>query len=157
MKLIFLYQKESLPLPFGKRDIWMSVVSICISKHMLSSRIPQLHKYLLHISIVLASMLTLLTSAPALHSLQLTGFPPHTYSFSLYPCYSCWVPRASLSGFLLLHYDFFISSAIFHSFTDSAGHVQATGHVQSTFSLCAGLFRMPLAVFSLISTIKMFP
>lgn len=58
-----------------RRDIWLHVVPISISKYMLAPKLPQYHKYLLCIS---KSILAHLPSP--LSSLQLMGLPPPNYS-----------------------------------------------------------------------------
>lgn len=42
--------KEVVSLTHGRRDQWLSVVPISLLKWVLASRLPQYHKYLLHIS-----------------------------------------------------------------------------------------------------------
>lgn len=79
---------------------------ISIAKPRLASRFPQYYKYLLHIS---KSRLASKASSPP--PLQLTGFPPPNYPFSLYLCsfqyassfsFSLPSPNPSLPLFLLL-------------------------------------------------------
>ena len=109
------------------------------------AEVPQYRKYLWHMfQTLLASWL--FSYSPSSRLLLLMGFPV------LLPCYfgSALLPLSwsSLSLPLLLSLPPVLS---FH------GQVQSASHVQSApFSVCSGLFQKPLAVLSLISTIKSF-
>ena len=119
------------------------VAPISISKRMLASRLPQYSRDLIHLkaSILGCQFLSLL---PGTCCFSITGKGPPPL-----PLPSVLIlPPCSLYS---------LSLVISPSLTASPGHLQSAGHIQfSTFSLCAGLFQVPLAVFSLVSTNKNF-
>lgn len=84
---------------------------------------------------------------PAIHSPYDPRCPHYALPLSP-PSYSSFSPTLSLNAPFSISLHFCLSSA----------QVQSAGHVPSTsFSLCPGLFQMPLAVLSLMATIKILP
>lgn len=133
-----LLPKGVIPLTSDSTDKCLFVVLIRISKLMLASGTPQ---YCKDLSLISKSMLASYPFLPPPHLLLLRGIPLRSCSLSLEPHSSCYVPPFCLCSshcvFSILH------SPLLFFLTDRPGHGQPT-----SFSLCSGLFHMPLALLS---------
>lgn len=137
-----LSTKGAISLITGRRDKWLSVVTISTPKCMLAYRFPPYQKYLAF----LTSSLTLNFSS-SWTSISLAAH------FSLGFCRVLLVFYAFSWSSLCLQLSPLLSQlpASLLNLVQPAGRVQST-----TFSLCSGLSQMALATLSLISITKAF-